>query len=531
MNLLIVDDELDTAAYLAQLFENHPCGITAVRTAYSGKEAVQMILEVCPDIILCDIEMPQMDGLELLEWIRQAGIKSEFIFLTCHENFDYAARAIHLHVNNYLTKPVNEKSVVNAVASCIEKIRSEQYLEQYSTYGKAWLKSSSIIYQNFWRRILFHTRKDEMERLEQEAMNAHMEIDFNENWSMVVTGINESEILDEMWNDQIFYFAFRQFAVEIFTGDPQYVHFTENRENSFIYYHFFFSEKKADHKHLMECCREFVEKCEEVLSYHTNCWLSQPVSIDALPEERKWIMAHYVGNQKGPESVFDETYVSSEDRKVIDETVMRLLAEKFSEKDRMGVISLMTDVLTGLSERHQMDKKNLMIVSQSYMQVLFTWLKDHEVVAEQLFTDETAQILFQNSVNTVFDLVKWIDFSVERALDYVAISERADPLIRKTKQYIREHYNENIRRSELASLVYLTPNYLSSLFHERTGMSITDYITECRLSEAKKRLLGTTQSVSEIAVDCGFNNISYFSTVFKKEEGITPVEYRNQEHG
>lgn len=523
MKLLIVDDELDTVACLVTLFEENPCGVTQIKTAYSGREAMSLILEDCPDIILCDIEMPQMSGLELLEWIRKMGFKSEFIFLTCHESFDYAAKAIRFQVSGYLTKPVDETAIAREVAGCIQKIKVNHYLKEYSSYGEAWKKSEAIVYQSFWDRLLFEGGNADRVELGKEIKLRGLHIDLEEKWQLVVTGVNKNERAKAAWNDQSFYFAFKQFATEILTDELSYQHIVVRWEGAFLRCFFLIPHSMAEQEELKRRCIRFVEKCDEVLFYHTNCWIGDPVSIEQLPDVKKKILSGYIENRREGPGIYGQNDVCSSQKAAMDMDKIESLLKCFEKNDRMGVISLMKEVLTGL-----MDKKKLVIIMQSYMQVLYAWLHENEIVAERLFDDETAQQLYLNAGSTVFDMMKWVDFSAERAIAYVEMSKKADPIVRQVKDYIKAHYDENIRRSALADMVYLTPNYLSSLFHEKTGKSITDYITECRILTAKKMLEDPGESVSNVAMACGFGNMSYFSSVFKREVGVTPNEYKNR---
>ena len=96
------------------------------------------------------------------------------------------------------------------------------------------------------------------------------------------------------------------------------------------------------------------------------------------------------------------------------------------------------------------------------------------------------------------------------------------------RRYIREHYTENIDRESIAEAACIAPNYLSKLFHEKTGLSIREYINTLRMEEAKRLMLTTDKTVSEVAGQVGFDNISYFSTVFRKMCGSSPAEWKGR---
>ena len=98
--------------------------------------------------------------------------------------------------------------------------------------------------------------------------------------------------------------------------------------------------------------------------------------------------------------------------------------------------------------------------------------------------------------------------------------------IKKVEQYISEHYAEDIRLEDLSALVGMAPSAFSRFFHQRTGRTVVDYITDIRLGNAARLLVDTTQNISEVCYSCGFNNLSNFNRVFKAKRGYTPRDFR-----
>ena len=97
------------------------------------------------------------------------------------------------------------------------------------------------------------------------------------------------------------------------------------------------------------------------------------------------------------------------------------------------------------------------------------------------------------------------------------------------KTYMEQHWKENVSRTRMAELVHFHPDYLSRIFKEATGFSMTDYLTELRMQEAKRRLLKTRERISEVALEVGYTDLSYFTRIFRRRFGVSPREYRKQE--
>ena len=107
--------------------------------------------------------------------------------------------------------------------------------------------------------------------------------------------------------------------------------------------------------------------------------------------------------------------------------------------------------------------------------------------------------------------------------------DETDDIIARVEAYIHDHFRENINREDVAAIAYITPNYLSKQFRIKKGMNLREYINQIRIEEAKRLLLTTNLSVSEVAGMSGYENISYFSTVFRKYTGMSPIDWRNLE--
>ena len=107
----------------------------------------------------------------------------------------------------------------------------------------------------------------------------------------------------------------------------------------------------------------------------------------------------------------------------------------------------------------------------------------------------------------------------------------SEDIIVRARKYIDENYHDNIDRNDVAAVAFVTPNYLSKLFKNSMNMNLREYINQLRVEEAKRLLLSTSMSVSEIASYVGYFNISYFSTVFHKMVGVSPFDWRRDKGG
>lgn len=137
MKLLIVNDEELTAETMKSDIAWEKYGIDQVYTAYDAEQARNILLEQPVDILLCDIEMPGDNGIELLRWVREEKLSAECIFLTCHASFEYAREAIALGCQDYILVPAEYEVIGAGIKKVVDRIRAERQNSEYAKYGKS----------------------------------------------------------------------------------------------------------------------------------------------------------------------------------------------------------------------------------------------------------------------------------------------------------------------------------------------------------------------------------------------------------
>ena len=164
IKLLITDDEPIAVNGLKAGVQWEECGITEVFAAYNSDNAKQICEEEEIRILLCDIEMPGENGIELVRWIREYHPEIECIFLTCHADFKYAREAIHLGCSDYYVKPVPYEEIEAGIRKLTDKIRNRDENRQLAAYGRQWLaKKKEKIENNFGRKVVSREISEEVE--------------------------------------------------------------------------------------------------------------------------------------------------------------------------------------------------------------------------------------------------------------------------------------------------------------------------------------------------------------------------------
>ena len=156
----------------------------------------------------------------------------------------------------------------------------------------------------------------------------------------------------------------------------------------------------------------------------------------------------------------------------------------------------------------------------------FSCIRDNGLSHGDVFSDEGLRSMDAAAEGSGIDMLRFSESLFVRVNELLKERKESQDTVGLAKQFIREHYAENIDRERIAEAACVAPNYLSKLFHEKTGVSLREYINGLRMEEARRLLVTTDRQVSEIAGMVGFDNISYFSTVFRKMCGMSPAEYK-----
>ncbi|MBL4937641.1 response regulator [Clostridium sp. YIM B02515] len=528
MRLIIVEDDLLTAEVVRDSINWGVFGIHDVQMAHNVTGAQKLFEENIPDIVICDIEMPKGSGLDLLKWVRSNNYKSEFIFLTNHENFQFASTALEYNAISYITKPFNIEKTEMAISKAVDKIRKENHLQQYSEYGQYWLENKKLIVESFWRDILFFNIPPEQTAIAEEITKRKLLLNIDELYHLVLVSVIKFENQGDEPNDQTFEYALKKLSSEVILGELDFEHTIYYVTDRNHYVAVLLADTFSDEQ-IKDKCAEFIENCKKYLKYAAVCYIGNKTTINALAKNRVKLEEMDQNNFILRNNVLFESDVETLNLKgqyALDTDTLRTMFEK---REKIQIVNFLKSELELLVAKNSLDGSTMYSIHQDFMQVVYTFLHKQEIQAHNLFSDKVSQKLNQRADNSVFDMLKWVHFVTTKTIDYAEEVRKSDSIIDKAKKYIQEHYKEEITKNDVAASVFLTPDYLAKMFKAETGVVIKDFINNCRIEKAKELLRNSDASVSMIASEVGFDNFSYFSTIFKKLTGVSPQSFRKED--
>lgn len=524
MRLLIVDDDIPTVEAIRRSIDWNTYAIDTVEVAYSVAQAKRILQNGQTDIVISDIEMPQGSGLDLLKWVRANGIVAEFLLLTCHERFDYAASALKLDAAEYLTKPFNAKIMALSLQKTVSRIHEKRRLQEGSRYGE-W-RSQNLHREeiNFWLSLYNSSAPRDREQIRREIEARGLPIDADAGYRMVVTRIAEYESqAEELGQSLLHYIIENAHARNLFGREENACSIRRVGPNSLWYFTAVENRSEAD---LRECCVKVIAACNEAAHVKATCCIGGEAEIEALPDRTTTLQRLVESNVVFYSQVFTESeaVTAEEETQVLD---VEKLKEMLIRCDKVSLLNALKDALANRTAMKILSERTLYLMQQEMLQVVYAHLAEAGVQATRLFADDNSVRLAEQACRSAVDMIRWANYLLERTFACDEELRKAGTLVERINAYIQKHYQEEIGRNEIAAEFHLAPEYLAKLYKKKTDQSLKDAIRIYRIEQAKRMLRDPNARVSDVAGSIGFDNFSYFSTVFKKEVGITPQEYQH----
>ena len=490
---IIVDDEILSRIGL-QSFLDGKEDIVVSGIFGEAKEALQFLEENIVDVVLTDIEMSEIDGLEFIQQIRQRHLASGVIIVSCHEDFSYAQRAISLGIDSYILKhSVTEKTLIEEVKKVYNKTAGKERSKKRTEENLH--ENNKIQQQDIYRIGVFLP-------------------DDREN----TIGGNEQSMSRDMLVHLLEEIVSRYQMGTLFAPD--------NRE---IFLMFQLNKKlsEQERKNTMENWLRFLEK--NINQYLTETMiLGLSMEFTELPETREqYKMAVLAAEQH----FFHEEESIFYYRKIVRTGVLGIFSTRyfFTEEWLEGFERELREWImqAGMQQISVTAAKNMLL--QNIQQMI------HYILSEYHFTEKFKENWSQipelysdigaasNSRNLKEKVLKNIE-----KFRSAALSERIENPLIEVLNYIDENLNGKLTLPELAQLGCMSVPCFCKKFKDQTGMTVTQYINDKRIEYASALLKQSRFSLEEVAEMAGFSNANYLLRVFKKSTGKTIGQYRKQ---
>lgn len=523
IRLILADDEPIIIKGLRKLIDWESFGMEIVGHAYDGNELMQLIEELQPDLVISDISMPHRTGIDIIKEIKHRILPVHVIFISAYQEFSYARDAVAFGAIDYLVKPVVKQqleSVLDKAISLITELNEEQKRK-----GKLQLLE---------RKSKHEEMQDALIRLTDGNLSANAR-SYQETaeqlrgpyYSVLIVAVEHLKEESDRWTEKekkLIEFAIGNVLQEVIidTGIG-YVFIKQNQHVIVV------SHDETDVPILL--AEDTQRKIDTFLKLKVSIAIGRPVSellkLTAAYDEadQAMEMKYFVGLNRVL-SYVPQSKAHAFDKQLYDaqwDVIRRITAKGWPEVEASLAVWL------EMIKNETFGNRSLAVSTCfSSMSFIIQELSKSGVHLSERALDkrELQQLLAGFSTfDRMSDEIIGLFEKTYNELD--SDSGNKDKIVlAKIKQYIAEHYREEITLESMASMAFMNPYYFSSFFKKHTKQNFKQYVTEVRMRHAADMLSLTDLMVYEIAEKVGYNNARHFSDMFKKRYGRLPMDYR-----
>lgn len=510
MNVLIADDESIVRQGLHYIIDWQALGFTICGEAAAGDEALEKILSLQPDLVLMDIRMPGLSGIQVVEQSRSRQFHGKFIILSGVSDFQYAQTAIRCGVEYYLTKPIDEEELEDAVCTVRDAIQKEQKetcaLNRYREKAKDTILRDLLVGKADLTTLDLHDLGLQADIYQVILYENYDQEPFHNTWDFAdilrVTG-QDSQTFEAV--------RFQEKNLILLKGSLAV------RQLQKLWEHYAHSPQKGSPlDSLFLACGRQVSRLEElprslqdVIQLEKRRYFCEPnqhvLDISCLPAAETLHPVVQNAEVDHWKQLFSG-YIQAHSRTQIIETLQSLQETLFHASDPLSSIQY--------------------FLSDIYLQVKQDIARAYSSIDIPFPSNATVLSLIESKCY-LYEVIQFLAEQFEIWMNAIG-SPSSDNVLDDLVYYIAHNYQENLRLETLAPLFGYNSSYLGKIFTKKFGDTFNAYVDKVRIRYARELLAESSCKVYEIAEKVGYCNVDYFHKKFRKYVGLSPAEYRRQ---
>ena len=527
--LLIVDDEAFIVEGLKILFEDDKKYSYDIYSAKSGKQALSILEHTRIDVVVTDIRMFGMDGIELSTIIKQKWPLCRIVVLSGYSDSEYVLSAINSGVDSYILKSESNAKLIEAVYKCIDAIEKENSNEIIQSLAKKCLEESLPILRNNLIKNLINgtiTAEETYKKINEYNINLSMDR------KVILVGSRIDDDGKQAFNaptivDSVFTRYIDSKAESVFyNSNPRYIIWiVQPKDNNSTVEESDFIDFLTNTFDLIQqqCLSSFDISISILCGQKYISWADIPLSYKNMIG-----LLNYQLNPDEKLIIANEKYLASKESSslLIKNNINKLkMAVEYGQENEFD--NIITEIYNSISFDERDISSLELYFGLCYAFINYLHISNREDEFENIFGNISTMFQYipkkEEIIEKTTSIKKWIFQGKTIIRD-----KRNSEIIYRINKYVEDNISEDLSLSSLSKVVYLNPVYLSRLYKQITGTNISEYILSRRIEHAKQLLIENRQKINEIAHNSGFESPAHFTRVFKKYTKLTPQEYRNR---
>ena len=525
--VLLVDDEEEVIQVIMKKINWEGLGFSVIGYANNGVKALEMVEEFQPDVVMTDIRMPYMDGMELSNRIKTEFPATKILLFTGFDEFEYAKEAVHLEVEEYILKPVNSVELTNVFTQMKIKLDAEiSEKRNVESLQKYYMESLPLLQANFYSTLIEG-------RIPEEQLSKYLsdyQISLTGPYLCCLVIHTSSTTVERCVNPLLLSMSVQKQVKERLEGKWNAKCFSYLGNTVLIAQ----LEHECDVSDMTDECDRFCRYVRRIVGAVVTIGIGQ-VCSSILDLSKSYNGAREAVSYRGiygatrainikeiaPQEV--STASSSGDEE------LSHLFKMIRLGSREDVCEAVNEFLENTSFTQRSLQQHHMIVME-LVSALYRFALNNDISIEE-FSGDMGQVYSRVLDWEPDALKKWLtDISLsfrENLLN--AQSKSTKSFVFRAKEYVRCHYaDQEISLDQVCEELGVSNSYFSTIFKKETGNSFIGYLTDYRMEQASRMLIETNEKSYIIAKNVGYADPNYFSYVFKRKFGVSPSKYRTE---
>lgn len=529
LKVIIADDEYRIGMLIKKLIKWDELNLECIKIVDNGQAALEAIKETTPDIVITDIQMPIVNGLELIAKASKEHENIKFIVISGYKDFEYAHKALQYGVNSYLLKPIKGTELNDSLEKITKNINEKLYREKEEEIHKKEIHTSkNIIKRNILKGIVDNQAIPVLEEVENKF---GVKLDY--------PLFRVIDIKLDYWNIKKTSKKQDSITIEKITG------IIENTFNDGLIKELIYS---TEYLHIYVLLNYKIEKSKDVINAINTLLIDieeyllgfeqYEVTIGIGREKNKFDeviksveeAAQAVNNRVGlGTGILIYSKVFNQDAKSIIDDVIKEHAENYISSIHSYSVNdfrkAVDNIFEAIAPHKEIDFSYYYYMTEKLIEMFFEYIEEKNEQGDELkvyllevyehcYTPSKLKDLF------ISDLSEYLNLCLKN------LEIRSTKPIREAKRYIDANYSKKITLENIAEIVDLNPVYFSVLFKKETGLNFSAYVVGIRMEKAKEMLKNTNETIAAIAGILGYKDVRYFSRLFTKTVGVKPTVYR-----
>lgn len=532
LQLVIVDDEYYFREYLKTCIDWHALGVAIAGEAANGEDGLALIFSMRPDIVLLDVNMPNLTGLEVSRAVRERALPCKIVILSGHNEFEYAQKAIQYGVKSYLLKPIAEEELCETILGLKAEIESTQRsFAQIDTLKEQVRKSEPIVREQFLNELLLGSARTNTLPQAAQSLWEELQTQYCRYLVLVFELEENAGGAFRVEEKNLRQYAVRNIAQEL----------VAQRETAF------FCTDAAEHivcivartqtdtavtDVMRPLLQNVVWQVKKALGFALTAAMGN-ITLTADMVCISYEQALYaLQNKTGKECVVDyETVKSSISHEVVitADTRTRFLVA-LRTQSAPEAAHIVQDVFAQ-AQSHALSREMLHCHCIELLFCCMEYLSEASIRYAEVFPNSSSMFDLLRTVHTADDAVQALTDTCADILRFVETKKpaRGKRQAEEIKAYVAQHYcEEDFNVEAIAAHFCVNYHHMCHSFKKQTGITLNNLIYEMRMEKVKSLIAAGGRNLTRLCDEVGYKDVGYFSKCFKKYTGITLTEYINR---